>query len=68
MDPVHHSQAEREVEIEPHCLADDLGREAIPGKAGAGGEGGHPTDHLVAGHSSKLAAGQVDCAKYTRRL
>jgi hypothetical protein len=34
---LHHAQPEREAEVEPDGMADDLGREAIPGVAGASG-------------------------------
>jgi hypothetical protein len=32
---LHHAEAEREAEIQPDAVADDLGREPIPGVAGA---------------------------------
>ncbi len=31
----HHAQAQRKAEVEPHDVADDLGRDAIRGMAGA---------------------------------
>ncbi len=52
-----HPQAEREAEVRPHRLADDLSREAIPAEAGAGG-GGYLSQLPGVGDSSKLAAGQ----------
>src|SRR5215472_15456971 len=41
-----HAQPEREAEIQPHGMADDLGREPIPGVAGASGCR-HPTPLLT---------------------
>jgi hypothetical protein len=43
---LHHAQAEREAEIQPYGVADDLGREPIPGVAGASGSR-HPTPLLT---------------------
>ena len=43
---LHHAQPEREAEVEPDGMADDLGREAIPGVAGASGRR-HPTRLLT---------------------
>src|SRR5262249_40462457 len=43
---LHHAQTEREAEIQPHGMADDLGREPIPAVAGASG-GRHPTRLLT---------------------
>src|SRR6478672_1869276 len=43
---LHHAKPEREAEVEPDGMADDLGREAIPGVAGASGYG-HPTRLLT---------------------
>src|SRR5258708_34500096 len=34
---LHHAQTKREAEIQPHGMADDFGREPIPGVAGATG-------------------------------
>src|SRR5260370_40507749 len=34
---LHHAQTKREAEIQPHGMADDFGREPIPGVAGASG-------------------------------
>ena len=34
---VHHAQAEREAEVQPYGVADDLGREPVASVAGAGG-------------------------------
>jgi hypothetical protein len=34
---LHHAQPEREAEIQPHGMSDDLGREPIPSVAGASG-------------------------------
>src|SRR4051812_12848993 len=39
-DLVHVAQAQGEAEVEPHRVADDLGREAIAGVAGVVGAGG----------------------------
>src|SRR6185437_14274978 len=36
-----HAQAERETEIQPNCIADDLGWKAVAGMAGANGRD-HP--------------------------
>jgi hypothetical protein len=43
---LRHAQPEREAEIQPHGMADDLGREPIPGVAGASGWP-HPTRLLT---------------------
>src|ERR1700738_1512604 len=43
---LHHAQPEREAEVEPDRMADDLGREAVPGVAGASGCR-HPTRLLT---------------------
>jgi hypothetical protein len=43
---LRHAQPEREAEIQPHGMADDLGREPIPGVAGASGCP-HPTRLLT---------------------
>ena len=34
---LHHAQTEWEAEIQPHGMADDLGREPVPAVAGASG-------------------------------
>src|ERR1700730_11194338 len=39
---LHHAEPEREAEIQPHGMADDLGREPVPAVAGASGYR-HPT-------------------------
>src|SRR4051794_36275136 len=58
---IHHAQAQREAEVEPDRVADDLGRKAIAGVAGAGGR-----CHLVRLPSlvphRKPASSQVDGA------
>ena len=43
---LHHAQPERETEVQPDGMADDLGREAIPGVAGTS-ECCHPTRLLT---------------------
>ncbi|CAA9269736.1 MAG: hypothetical protein AVDCRST_MAG08-3128 [uncultured Acetobacteraceae bacterium] len=39
--PFHHAQAQREAEMEPHRLAADLGREAVPRTGRPGGRRAH---------------------------
>src|ERR1700757_5269377 len=43
---LHHAKTEREAEIQPHRMTDDLGREPISGIAGASGSR-HPTRLLT---------------------
>src|SRR6516164_484579 len=60
---LHHAQPEREAKIQPHRIADDLGRESIPGVAGACGCP-HPTRLLTPICSRKRGkAREVDGAR-----
>ena len=60
---LHHAQPEREAEISPRSMADDLGREPIPGVASASGCP-HPTRLLTPICSRKRSkARQVDGAE-----
>src|SRR6516165_1885235 len=62
---LHHAQPEREAEIEPDGMADDLSREAIPGVAGAS-RCRHPTRLLTPACRRKRGkARQVDGASST---
>src|SRR5437763_8017130 len=61
---LHHAQPEREAEIQPDGMADDLGREAIPGVAGAS-RCPHPTRLLVPICRRKPRPRQVDGALAT---
>src|SRR6201994_4587900 len=59
---LHHAQPERKAEIEPDSMADDLGREPIPGVAGANGRR-HPTRLLTRSGSRRCGKPrQVDGA------
>jgi hypothetical protein len=61
---LHHAQPERKAEIQPHGMADDLGREPIPGIAGAR-RCPHPTRLLTPICSRKRdKARQVDGAAW----
>src|SRR5687768_6454632 len=53
-----HAQAEREAEVEPDHVADDLGREAVAGVAGAGGRR-HPARLSVLTPSRKPAGSNL---------
>ena len=58
---IHHAQVEREAEVQLNGMADDLGREAVAGVAGAGGRR-HPVRLLSSPPSHKPASSQVDGA------
>src|SRR3954454_17045071 len=58
---LNHTQAEGKAEIQPHCMADDLGWEAIAGVAGANGRR-HPVPLPVLSSIRKLTGSQVDAA------
>src|SRR3981081_2595784 len=63
-----HAQPERKAEISPHSMTDDLGREPIPGVAGATGYP-HPTRLLIPiGSRKRSKPRQVDGARSTVRL
>ena len=58
---VHHPQAERELELEPDGVADDLSRKTVAGVAPAG-RGCHPVRLISSAASRKSASSQVDGA------
>ena len=58
---IDHPQAQREAEIEPNCVADDLRREAIPGVTPARSYG-HSARLLWHQHTSQANHHQVDGA------
>ena len=58
---VYHTQAERETEIQPDGVADDLSREAIA-RLGRAGGGRHPARLPASTASRKPASSQVDGA------
>ena len=60
---LHHAQTEREAEIQPNGMADDLGREPVAGVAGAGGCC-HPSRLSVPVRPGKPVTRQVDGANH----
>jgi hypothetical protein len=51
---LHHAQTEREAEKQPHRVADDLGKEPIPGVAREQMSSPHPTTHPVVSAAQAL--------------
>src|SRR5262252_10732874 len=57
---LHHAKTEREAEIQPHGMSDDLGREPIPGIAGA--------DQIAAPDSSVSSSSRVAAQSISRSI